>query len=77
MTASFHKEGMIWPIKLAKHCHFIVICLYQARKLSGHVFVLLEVSILFLSTFSVCYGNVPFCDFHFILTICLVYLFDW
>jgi hypothetical protein len=49
VAASFHKEGMIWTIKQAKPCHFIVICLYQARKLSMYLFV--RGVDLFLSTF--------------------------
>ena len=39
LIASFHRDGRVGPIELAKSRHFSLRCLYQARKVSGHVFV--------------------------------------
>jgi hypothetical protein len=40
MTTSFHYEERFAPIKLSQPHHFFLLkCLYQARKVSGHAFV--------------------------------------
>ena len=47
ITASFQYKGKFEPIKLVYPCHYLLKCLYQTRKVSGHVYVL-GISILFL-----------------------------
>ena len=39
MTTSFYYEGKFGPIKPAKTPHFLLVCLYVEREVSGHVFV--------------------------------------
>lgn len=39
----FHLDGRLGPMQLIQLGHFLMECLYQAKKDSGHAFVRLEV----------------------------------
>ena len=56
MTSSFHYAGRFGPIKLALRRHILLESLFQARKLSGHIYVCL-VYRLSLCDFSIGFWN--------------------
>ena len=60
MTGSFHK-GEVWVHKanLTPYLFFFLKCLYQARKVNGHVFVLVVSILLFPAFFLLYFGIVP------------------
>lgn len=58
----FHLDGRLGPIQLIQLGHFLMECLYQAKKDSGHAFVRLEVRNLPLIT-------ILFFDFGIISTL--------
>jgi len=83
-----HVDEMFGPIQLVDPHHFLLKCLYQARKVNGHVFVsgvpILPLSTIFLLQFGQCgilfhhmlaVPSIHFVTFALVFFICLIYLY--